>query len=188
MLVKTRITTASELVTFSKALNSGAILDGVTVFLNDNIDFSDDVFSGQFEPIGNSLNNSFQGTFYGQGSIISNLRIISSRAYANEATIRSAVLDSSCSALSECTGLNDTYVGGIIGHCTRCIIENSVNMASANFTGRTSDILCLGGIAGELYSDSKNVITKNCANYGSVTHSGTVNKNIHVCGVIGRSR
>ena len=51
-----------------------------------------------------------------------------------------------------------------------------MNMASVSFTGNTtgsSGFLYLGGIAGRLSVSNKGITVRNCANYGSVTHSGT---------------
>ena len=99
------------------------------------------------------------------------------------ATIKNIVLDSSCTAVSSYSGSSSSYayIGGIIGECYGCTIENTVNMASVSFTGSTSSSLYLDGVAGYLYY-SKTV--KNCANYGSVTHYGTA-KNAYIGGIVG---
>ena len=74
------------------------------MFLDADIDFSGGL-SEQFEPIGTSNSNSFQGTFDGQGHTISNLAMKSSSQYVglfgrSKGAIRNVVLDSSCSVVS----------------------------------------------------------------------------------------
>ena len=184
-----RINTAEGLVNFSKIVNSGTNYSGTTVFLDADIDFSGG-FSEQFEPIGKDYYNSFQGTFDGQGHTISNLAINSSSSsyaglfgYSRDATIRNVVLDSSCSVVSSFSGSSSAFVGGIIGGYYAfnglCVIESNVNMASVAFTGSTSWSLFLCGIVGYPSAKSNDVTVRNCANYGSVTHSGNITNTMH---------
>ena len=136
-----RIKNASDLISFSKNVNSGKSYSGTTVFLDADIDFSGGL-SEQFEPIGTS--NYFQDTFDGQGHIISNLAIKSSLqnvglfGYSKGATIRNVVLDSSCSVVNSFISNENIRVGGVAGFCRDCTIENNVNMASVVFTGNTT--------------------------------------------------
>ena len=181
----------NKLIQFSKDVNSGKTYKGVTIFLDADIDFSGGL-SEQFEPIGKNSSKYFQGTFDGQGHTISNLAINSSLQRVGlfgytRATIRNVVLDSSCSVASSFSDSSDVYVGGIIGQCSDCTIENTVNMASVSFTGNTSYDLYLGGIVGYLYSSNNDIIVRNCANYGSVTHSGTAD-NARIGGIAGVSQ
>ena len=98
------ISSASDLIQFSKNVSSGTSYFGTTVFLDADIDFSGGL-SEQFEPIGKissySNNYYFQGTFDGQGHTISDLAMNSSSqyvglfGYSKGATIRNVVLDSS---------------------------------------------------------------------------------------------
>ena len=63
-------------------------------------------------------------------------------------------------------------------------------MASVSFTGNTtgsSGFLYLGGIAGRLSVSNKGITVRNCANYGSVTHSGTVSSFTYIGGIAGES-
>ena len=96
------INTASELIAFSKIVNSGTSYNGTTVFLDADIDFFGGL-SDKFEPIGTS--NDFQGTFDGQRHTISNITIksflwyVGLFGYSEGATIRNVVLDSSCSVV-----------------------------------------------------------------------------------------
>ena len=186
------INTVNDLIEFSNNVSSGTNYKGTTVFLDVDMDFSGGL-SEQFEPIGNSDDNKlFQGTFDGQGHTISNLAINSYSlhvglfGYSEDATIRNVVLDSSFSVVSSYSGSNNVHVGGIIGKCSGCTIENTVNMESVSFTGSTSSGLLIGGIVGRLYSSSKDATVRNCANYGSVTHSGTAYY-ANIGGIIGES-
>ena len=138
-----RIKNASDLIAFSKVVNSGTSYNGTTVFLDADIDFSGDL-SDELEPIGTYTNN-FKGTFNGQGHTISNLAMKSSSSryvglfgYSRYATIRNAVLDSSCSIVSFFIDSSNAFVGGIVGYCTDSTIESVVNMASAAFTGENN--------------------------------------------------
>ena len=186
-----RINSADELVEFSNNVNSGTNYSGTTVFLDSDIDLN----GKAFEPIGNETYY-FLGTFDGQGHIISNLVMNSNSqcaglfGYSEGTTIRNVVMDSSCSVASFYNSFS--YVGGIIGKCDSkggsCIIENTVNMESVSFDGNSSSgYLYLGGIAGRLYSSSGyDVTAKNCANYGSVSHTGT-SGNSYIGGISGYS-
>ena len=186
--VEHHIKNAGELIEFSKSVNTGTSYNGTTVFLDADIDFSGGL-SEQFEPIG-IISKSFQGTFDGQGHIISNLAMNSSSryvglfGYSSDATIRNVVLDSSCSVVSSCSGY--AVVGGITGICDDCTIENTVNMASVAFTGSTSSNLYIGGISGYLTTYNKDITVRNCANYGSVTHSRTAGS-VYIGGIAGDS-
>ena len=191
------INNASGLIEFSKNVNSGTSFKGTTVFLDADIDFSGGLSEQQFEPIGKSDSNTFQGTFNGQGHTISNLAMNFSSSwyvglfgYSYGATIRNVVLDSSCSVLSSYSDSSNVNVGGVIGYCQTnnglCTIENTVNMAGVAFTGNISSSLYLSGIVGYLYASNKEAIVRNCANYGSVTHSRTAGY-AYIGGIIGCS-
>ena len=178
------IKNASDLISFSRNVNPGT----TTVFLDADIDLSGNL-SEQFEPIGTSYSIYFQGTFDGQGHTISNLAINSSSEYVGlfeypkGATIKNVVLDSSCSVVSSCNDPNVAFVGGVIGYCEDCTIKNTVNMANVSFTGTSGDYgLYLGGFIGSFWVFA---LMRNCANYGSVTHSGTVSSSAYIGGIIG---
>ena len=190
-----RIKSADELIDFSSNVNNEANYSGTTVFLDSDIDFS----GRAFEPIGTSTNH-FNGVFYGQGYIISNLKFNSTSQYtglfgASEGTsIKNVVLDSSSSfENSNASHSNSAYLGGIIGYCysnrNQCVVENTVNMASITFTGDTNGNLYLGGIAGYLFSSSSTykASVKNCAIYGSISHSG-MSGDPNIGGIVGYSK
>ena len=186
------INNASDLVNFSKNVSSGTNYNGTTVFLDADIDFSGGL-SQQLEPIGEYWNSKyFRGAFDGRGHTINNLAMNSSSQYAglfgysNRTTIKNVVLDSSCSVVNSYSDYS--YIGGIIGYCRDCTIENIVNMASVSFTGSIRhNNLFLGGITGCFYASNKDATMRNCANYGSVTHSGTTTSSAYIGGIIGSS-
>ena len=164
-----RINNASDMIQFSKNVSSGATYSGTTVFLDADIDFSGGL-SGEFEPIGyhksSTSNKYFQGTFDGQGHTISNLAINSSSENVGlfgclKGEISNIVLDSSCYATNSHSEIK-SVASGVIGQCRDCTIKNTVNMASAVFTGNASGSLFLGGIVGYLSASSKEAIVRNC--------------------------
>ena len=115
------ITTAEDLIQLSNSVNSEMNFEGTTVFLDADIDFSGSL-SEQFEPIGKDMDKGFQGTFDGQGYIISNLAINSSSltciglfGYSKGATFRNVILDSSSSVVSSYSGPSSVYAGGVVG-------------------------------------------------------------------------
>ena len=180
------ITTTQDLIDFSNNVNSGTSYYGTTVYLGSDIDFSS--LSEQFQPIGFTTTSYFNGTFDGQGHVISNLTITTPSSseytglfgYSGGATIRNVVIDASCAVVSSSVSTDSyTYAGGIIGSCrtvdSGCLIENSVNMGSISFGGDVeSSNLRLGGIVGDLrYSSADSMTIRNCANYGAINKFGT---------------
>ena len=178
------ISTAEGLIELSNEVNNKKSgYEGQTIFLDSDIDFSDEE-SKLFEPIGNDEDMNFIGTFDGQGHTIRNLEInTSSLTYigifgssGGGFTIRNVVIDSSCSFTSY--NKEKTFLGGITGYCRSieypCNIENSVSMASITFNGITGEFssLYIGGIIGNIISSKHESFIKNCANYGPITHSG----------------
>lgn len=189
-----RITSADELITFAKSIDSVTNYFGTTVFLDSDIVFTKEL-SEQFIPIGDGT-NFFLGTFDGQGHTISNLKINSSLGhvglfgYSTGLTIKNVVLDYSCSITSSYSGYS-INLGGIIGECYaydgNCNIESNINMANLSYSGDNIIVTYFGGIAGAISSSADYSITvKNCANYGSITHSGT-SDNIYIGGIVGTS-
>ena len=131
----TWISNTEDLIDFSRAVNSGTSFGGKTIFIDADIDFTDEL-SKQFEPIGKDATNNFLGTFDGQGHVISNLimnsplQYVGLFGYSNGMTAKNTILDSSCSITS--TFIGDyvyTHVGGFVGYCVasnaQCNIENT---------------------------------------------------------------
>ena len=181
-----RIHNASELITFSDGVNSGANYSGTIIYLDSDIVF-DSSLSQEFQPIGNE-SNCFQGTFDGQGHTISGLALNSSSenvglfGYSNGAVVKNVVLDESCSFVSSSCS-NDPNIGAITGYCESCVIESIVSLTSVAFTGGSSSSY-LGGIIGRLIESGT---IKNCVNYGPVTHSGTSAFGSYIGGIVGLS-
>ena len=153
-------------------MNRGTNYFGTTVFLDSDLSLA----GKSFEPIGID-SKYFNGTFDGQGYVISNLAMnfslqyVGLFGYSRGHTIKNVVIDYSCSFASSFTGNNNVRVGGIIGHCYAengpCAIENSVNMGSVTFDGNTAGnygFSFFGGIAGRLSSYKYDITVKNCAN------------------------
>ena len=194
-----KIKNVDEFIAFANDVNNGTDYYEKIVFLDSDMDLT----GRTFEPIGNYTSsyyfNDFRGVFDGQGYVISNLEMASPYGYvglfgySEGLTIKNVILDSSCSITRSFSGSENAYVGGIIGECHgSCNIENSVNMGSVSFSGTLSsnynkDSLYIGGIAGCLYSMSYKSTMKNCANYGSVTHSGK-SRNSYIGGIAGELR
>ena len=191
------ITTAEQLVTFSNDVNKGTSYYGSTIYLGSDIEFTSSL-SNQFHPIGKDETNYFNGTFDGQGHVISKLAIINPATslytglfgYSKDATIRNVVMDSSCFVNTLSSANKPAYVGSIVGCFNTAengfLIEGCVNMGSITFKGDSeSQILCLGGIAGDLYYSSVHPITiRNCVNYGAIEKTGK-SYSTWVGGVIG---
>ena len=179
-----KIRDAKDFVAFSVEVNSGKTFKGTTVLLENDIVFTDEL-SEQLHPIGVNGTTYFLGILDGQGYKISNLKLKSSKevhlalfGYSKGLTIRNVVLDDTCSFTSSFGWHETHHVGAFIGYClaseNSCILENNVNMAPVTFDGEVSFYIAqmyFGGLAGQLVSYSFVSIT-NCANYGTVTHSG----------------
>ena len=185
------INSAVDLIAFSNSVNSGTSYPGTTVLLTADLYF-DKNSSDNFCPIGSTLSSPFNGVFDGQGYTINNLKITkgSTHAYglfgsSKGGRIKNAVLSSSCEVV--CQIGNTPYVSGIIGECLpnegeSCSVLNSVNMARVLFNGSsTSTPLSIGGVCGQIQG-----IVKNCANFGTVITSETVNS-AHTGGIAGSS-
>ena len=176
--------TARDLYDFSVEINEGTRHPNTTVFLSRDMDFSE--VHENFEPIGINAAKYFEGVFDGQGYAISNLFINSSYqqtglfGYSVGAVIRNVILDESCKVISSYSSDYEGFLGSMIGHChsraSPCTISNTVNMGSVSFEGKIRWRMDIGGIAGHLTSSSKySIALKNCANYGTISHTGSSN-------------
>ena len=94
-----RIKNVDELIQFKDNVNNGNRYSWTTVFLESDLSLA----GKTFEPIGDSWDKCFRGTFDGQGHVISNLNVTSSSqhaglfGYSKGLTIKNVILDSSCS-------------------------------------------------------------------------------------------
>ena len=188
---------ASELVDFSKDVNSGERYTGTTVLLDADINFTEEL-SQTFEPIGKDISNYFVGTFDGQGHTISNLKLESTSegiglfGYSFGSTIRNTVIDETCLISNSYSNSKlSVYIAGVMGYCfsqkEACNVENNVNVASVTFNGKNKDItLRLGGIAGYIFTGPYGAWISNCANYGPITCSSEV-QTLYIGGIVGES-
>ena len=179
------IKSVDDLITFSNNVNKDTNYKGTTIFLDNDIDFSE--APNRFTPIGTEKNY-FLGTFDGQGHTINNLKLNSTEkhtglfGYSAGLAVKNFVMGASCSLENTYKSSDDSaYFAGIIGECVSkegsCIIENSVNMGSAIFTGEITTSKRYskgGGIYGRFSSenDAYDAIIRNCANYGTITYNG----------------
>ena len=194
-----KISNASDLIAFSRNVDSGESYSGTTVFLSSDIDFTEEL-SQEFEPIGKKDGDlNFLGVFDGQGHVIRNLRMKSALfdvglfGCSGGSTIKNVVIDASCSFENTFNGTTSNsipMVGGLIGRFHGSggpgSLENNVNMASVTFRGSTGGSVYIGGIAGAFFSTVGSISVKNCANYGPVTYSGNGQK-ASIGGIVGNS-
>ena len=123
-----------------------------------------------WNPIGNSYNNKYQGTFDGNGKTIRNLYINATSGYvgffgyAEKGSIKNITFDN---AKVNCTGNN---TGILAGYEEYCIIENIKTLESCSVYGTNN----VGGIAGDARGD-----ISNCENHA------IVNGRFSVGGVVG---
>ena len=179
-----KIRDVKDFMGFAVSVNTGKTFKGTTVLLENDVVFTDEL-SAQFRPIGINGTCQFNGIFDGQGYKISNLKMkfnnqkVGVFGFSNMLTIRNVVIDDSCSFTSSFSYALSHYVGSLLSYCYanggNCILENNVNMAPVTFDGYNTlyvaDVF-VGGIVGNFLSYAFCSMT-NCANYGTVTHSGT---------------
>lgn len=183
---------AQEFIQFGVNVNTKETYRRTTVYLDADIDFAGALAGGaDFEPIGTGLEaNNFQGTFDGQGHVLSNLAVGTKTSnatrqeyygifgYSDGATFRNLVIDSTCSVTCTSDRSSEISVGSLIGYIETydypIRIENIVNIGRVTYaaTSPSGAYLSMGGIVGEYYSILLNAHVRNCANYGSVVHSG----------------
>ena len=118
-----RINSADEFIDFANNVNNGNNnYAGETVYLTKDLDFSS--CSSSFVPIGKSNGTKvFRGTFDGNGHVISNLKVSSDEfrylgvfGSSSGATIKSLIVDSSCSFESNYPSGDDCVTGGYLGN------------------------------------------------------------------------
>ena len=142
-----------------------------------------------WDPIGNSDNNKYQGTFDGNGKTISNLYINATSdntgffGYADAGSIKNITFNN---AKVKSTG---DYTGILTGYEENCIIENIKTLANCSVVGNdfvggiagraSGDIsncenhaivngrFSVGGVVGSQEGDDNSITS--CANYGAVT-------------------
>ena len=156
------IFTATQLETFRDIVN-GANGQRQNKFahakLMENIDLSEicGESAGNWTPIGNSIGNSYEGTFNGDGHTISGL-------YINDSTADDQGLFGFVSGTVQNLSVSGTvnssgdYVGGIVGY------NFSGTVTNCAFSGSVSGVSFVGGVVG--YNGGT---VKNCYNTGAVS-------------------
>ena len=139
-------------------------------------------------------NKCFNGVFNGQGHMIKGLVLNASSSSSSHyvglfglskgATIKNVVIDVSCSFTENAIFSKNYHIGSVIGSCdsrnSPCKIESIVNMGNVALSGSLGNYIWVGGIAGYLNGNSqKDVLMKNCANYGSVANNGVSGENAY---------
>lgn len=182
-----------------KTLNDDKDLtyEGKTLILSNDIELTPQE-SESFHPIGeNKYGEPFQGTFDGQGHIISGLNVTIPKLYvglfgrSSGATITRVILDETCTFestfISSLKSMSDLHIGTISGLCDDCSINQCVSMATVAFSGKLSHFntkggeAFIGGIAGSLSSVS---VMHSCGMYGVIRHTGST-KNADLGGLVG---
>uniref|UniRef100_UPI004028D8B7 GLUG motif-containing protein n=1 Tax=Gemmiger formicilis TaxID=745368 RepID=UPI004028D8B7 len=171
------ISTADELENFRNLVNNGIEKSAHAKLMND-INLNGNT-TNQWIPIGNSIGNSYEGTFNGDGHTISGLYIDSSdtdyqglfgylgTSGDNKGTVQNLSVSGSVSG--------HWYVGGVVGY------NNGGNVTGCIFSGSgtVSGGMYVGGVVGENRGS-----VENCYNTGAVSgpDSGSGNS---VGGVVG---
>ena len=183
------IRTKDEFLDFSRRVTNGNRYKDETITLLNDIDFS----GVEFEPMGIKLDNDdssyFEGTFDGQGHIISNLNITSSEmpvglfGYVYGGSVKNIVLDSSC-IVSSVDSKENAFVGGVIGFLfstsNSITVRNIVNMANIfAYKSKDTTTYIIGGIVGYISLDGNEIELYNCMNLGGIyfNESDEVNGN-----------
>ena len=173
------ISTADELKNFATAVNGGSEKSAHAKLMN-NIDLKDvcgpTLDDGtSWIPIGNSIDNTYEGTFNGDGHTISGLYIDTTDSGAdnqglfgrvNGGTVKDLTVEGSVSS----TVANSNDVGGIVGYNSSGTVTNCAFSGSGSVSGSDH----VGGVVGY--------------NGGSVTNcynTGEVSGNRYVGGVVG---
>lgn len=188
-----KISTPTDLLKLAEVVNAGVNLDGVTIYLENDLDMTG--FS--MKPIGSPLSgiftnkdqvNHFSGTFDGQGHVIDHLVIhstakgtgdVNERAVVGlfgvlrSATVKNVILGSGCSFSYQ--GSVGAYVAAIAGMNYRKsggtdVLNGSIEncYTAATVTGPRST----AGIVAAIEGNNNNVpgaVIKNCTNAGTIT-------------------
>lgn len=179
-----KITSTEGLVKFAEIANSdNGYSYGATFVLMNDIDLSS---IDNWTPIGNN-NRTFEGSFYGNGHTISNMKISSESRYVGLfgycVSQKNAMISDIVLKDVDITA-KGPYVGGLIGYDSGVNMENisiSGNI-SVDVSGTGSSTPVIGGLCGFNYAniDSVNIninIKGNYDSYGKV--GGIVGSNSH---------
>lgn len=170
-IIEFKITTAEELIAFSKHVNEENQF--ATACLLNDIDMT----GKTWVPIGkDGFTTNFRGFFDGRGHTISGLRCESNEAVGlfgtvhHGAEIRNVIIGADCVL----TGTGNSGVGAIVGevpigwHWGHVVIENCANYGKVT----AKDAVNAGGILGLVRNntnDNVHIMVSNCYNMGTVT-------------------
>ncbi len=179
------IGTINDLEKFASFVNSGKNTQGVKFILENDIDMSS---VANFTPIGSS-SNAFKGNFYGNGHIISNLKINSSAdeiglfGYIENALIQDIGLENVDIKSTATNG----YIGALVGRAAASSIYNDY------VNGGTVNGCFAGGLVGmieatEVIKTYTDVTVSGYANVGGLVgnvYSGEISKSYAIGDVSG---
>ncbi|HBF15668.1 MAG TPA: hypothetical protein DDW30_08345 [Clostridiales bacterium] len=189
--VEFKISTPADLLYFAEMVNSGANFEGLTVYLDADIDMTGKTMAPIGSPLSGAVANNgldgsnyFGGTFDGQGHVIDNLVMTSAVSVENatamvglfglvkSATVKNVVLGAGCSFTYNGEGAG--YAAGLVAMVYRLkksdtgygtLIDNCLTLATVN--GARSAAGILGGIQSNTNNDP--AVVRNCTNAGNVT-------------------
>ena len=189
------IKSGTDLLSLSMQLaNSNNTFAGTTVILDNDIDMRS--VSETFVPIGTSEGSPFNGVFDGQGHVITNLRLTSTRQYvglfgfSNGTRMRRVVLDRSCSVKSDHID-ESLSVGGLLGYCnaslSECAFEDVVSLASLKYEKyhHKYPLLYMGTVVGDCTAAGHDCHAHSCVSSGTITYSG-LSGTAHFGGIMAR--
>ena len=138
--------------------------------------------NGNFDPIGNSYNNTFTGIFNGNGHKISGMNVAvfgtsytyaGLFGYATGAQISDLGMEDGSVIATSASG--ELRVGGIVGYArahyetpTPQIITDCYNTSSVTAASSTASRVYAGGIAGHFYTESSTSTMSGCNNSGTI--------------------
>ena len=175
------IFTATQLENFRDLVNKGSEKSAHAKLMN-NIDLSSvcGAGKGSWNPIGNSIDNSYEGTFNGDGHTIRGLYIDSSdNDYKG---LFGRVNGGTVQDLSVSGDINGKrYVGGVVGYNNGGTVTGCIFSGSGSVSGKIS----VGGVVG--LNSGSNGVVENCYNTGKVSgpDSGNISGDSYVGGVGG---
>lgn len=170
------IKNVEELKEFANLVNNGNNFEGITVYLDENLDLNNEVWT----PIGN-YTTQFMGTFEGQDHCIKGINVNSDTSfaglfgYANEIkdlTVKDSTIKS-----------KKSYVGGIAGAVS--YIDNCISQSN-KISGRSY----VGGVTGSSFTNSLIINCKNTSEVKTILSAEDMNENIdkygsHTGGIAG---
>ncbi len=184
-LADVEITSAADLVAFSKAFTAGEYseTENIKVVVKNDIVFDDET-NAAWEPIGKS-GSYFNGTFDGGEFSIKNW--VTSRplffGIAPEGKVMNLVVDASCT-LTANFAANDNYFGAFT-RWNDGLLSGCHNHAKISVTGEWGNKSYIAGLVGYLGSSGAKI--ENCSMTGDIISDGnfSVNNDLYFSGIVG---